>query len=175
MADPNWNDGNYYGKNPPARGLAVSRMIGHITYMSEESMEKKFGRRLQDKEKLGYDFSTDFEVESYLNYRGRSFVERFDANSYLYLSKALDYFDLTQEETHLSEIFKNVEAEYLILTFQSDWLYPSAQSKELVRALKTNEVDVSYVDISSRYGHDAFLVEIESQSKIIKHFLEKKR
>lgn len=175
MADPNWNQGNYYQNEPPARGMAISRMIGHITYMSEKSMEEKFGRRLQDKEKLGYDFSTEFEVESYLNYRGRSFVERFDANSYLYLSKALDYFDLTNSRTRLSEIFQDVQSEFLILTFKSDWLYPSAQAKELVRALKTNEVDVSYVDINSDYGHDAFLVEIEAQSKIIRHFLEKKR
>ena len=172
MADPAWNSGDYYGKELPARGMAVSRMIGHITYMSEESMEKKFGRKLQDKEKVGYDFSIDFEVESYLNYRGRSFVDMFDANSYLYLSKALDYFDLTKG-FRLSDVFEKVSAEFLILTFKSDWLYPSAQAKELVRALKGNGVDVSYIDINSNYGHDAFLVEVEAQSKLIKHYLAK--
>lgn len=172
MSDPAWNNGAYYGNELPARGMAVSRMIGHITYMSEESMEKKFGRKLQDKERVGYDFSIDFEVESYLNYRGRSFVDMFDANSYLYLSKALDYFDLTRG-FRLSDVFEKVCAEFLILTFKSDWLYPSAQAKELVRALKGNGVDVSYVDINSNYGHDAFLVEVDAQSKLIKHFLSK--
>ncbi len=170
MSDPNWSNGDYYGKELPAQGMAVSRMIGHITYMSERSMEEKFGRKLQDKEKLGYEFSHDFEVESYLKYRGSSFVQRFDANSYLYLSKALDYFNLS-DEGDLVSVFKSVKSKVLIVTFTSDWLYPSYQSKEMVKAMKANDVDVSFIEIDTTYGHDSFLVEVEGQSKLVKHFL----
>ena len=170
MSDPDWQGGDYYGKSVPGRGMAVSRMIGHITYMSERSMEEKFGRKLQGKEKLGYDFSHDFEVESYLKYRGDSFVTRFDANSYLYLSKALDYFDLS-EQGDLLTVFKRVRTKFLIITFTSDWLYPSYQSKQMVKAMKANDLDVSFIEIDTSYGHDSFLVEIEGQSKLVKHFL----
>jgi homoserine O-acetyltransferase len=170
MADPDWQNGDYYGRSIPARGLAVSRMIGHITYMSDKSMDEKFGRKLIAKERLGYDFSHDFEVESYLKYRGDSFVQRFDANSYLYLSKALDYFDLA-EDGKLTDAFAPAKAHFLIISFTSDWLYPSYQSKEMVRALKANDIDVSDIEINSSYGHDAFLVEVEGQSKLISHFL----
>jgi homoserine O-acetyltransferase len=172
MSDPDWHNGDYYGKGVPARGMAVSRMIGHITYMSEQSMEEKFGRKLISKEKLGYDFSHDFEVENYLKYRSDSFVQRFDANSYLYLSKALDYFDLAAGGD-LTAVLKNVESHFLIITFSSDWLYPSYQSKEMVKALKTNDVDVSFVEIETNYGHDSFLVEIDGQSHLISHFLNR--
>ncbi len=172
MSDPDWQKGDYYGKSLPARGMALSRMIGHITYMSEKSMDEKFGRKLIGKEKVGYDFSHDFEVENYLKYRGDSFVQRFDANSYLYLTKALDYFDLS-EEGNLVKVLQNVQASFLIISFTSDWLYPSYQSKEMVRALKANDIDVSDIEINSHYGHDAFLVEVEGQSKLIKHFLER--
>ncbi len=174
MSDPNWNKGDYYGKELPAQGMAVSRMIGHITYMSEKSMEEKFGRKLQGKEKVGYDFSHDFEVESYLRYRGASFVQRFDANSYLYLSKALDYFDLSEDQ-ELSKVFKAIKSKILIITFTSDWLYPSYQSKDMVKAMKGNDVDVSFVEITTNYGHDSFLVEIEGQSKLVSHFLNNVR
>ncbi len=170
MSDPDWQGGDYYGKSLPARGMAVSRMIGHITYMSEQSMEEKFGRKLKGKEKVGYDFSHDFEVESYLKYRGDSFVQRFDANSYLFLSKALDYFDLA-EDVDLSKVFKGVPSKFLIITFTSDWLYPSYQSKQMVKAMKANDVDVSFIEIDTNYGHDSFLVEIEGQSKLVKSFL----
>jgi homoserine O-acetyltransferase len=172
MSDPNWNNGDYYGGEIPAVGMAISRMLGHITYMSEYSMERKFGRKLQSKEKLGYDFSTDFEVESYLQYRGSSFVKRFDANSYLYLSKALDYFDLS-ERGKLTDIFKGVKAGFLVITFTSDWLYPSYQSREMVKALKINDCDVSFVEINTRHGHDSFLVETEAQSRLIANYLKK--
>ncbi len=172
MSDPDWQGGDYYGKTIPARGMAVSRMIGHITYMSEASMEEKFGRKLIKKEKLGYDFSHDFEVESYLNYRGTSFVQRFDANSYLYLSKALDYFDLS-EEGNLVDMFQGVRGSFLIVSFSSDWLYPPYQSKQLVRALKANDIDVSSIEIQTSYGHDAFLVEVDGQSRLIRNFLRK--
>ncbi|MCR4338007.1 MAG: homoserine O-acetyltransferase [Candidatus Omnitrophica bacterium] len=170
MSDPDWQSGDYYGKTIPARGLALSRMIGHITYMSEKSMDEKFGRKLIGKEKVGYDFSHDFEVENYLKYRGDSFVQRFDANSYLYLTKALDYFDLA-EEGDLTKAFQKVKANFLVITFTSDWLYPAYQAKEFVRALKANDIDVSYIEINTSYGHDAFLVETEGQSRLISHFL----
>lgn len=174
MSDPHWNKGQYYGKELPSTGLAVSRMIGHITYMSDKSMEKKFGRKLQNKEKLGYDFSTDFEVESYLKYRGDSFVSRFDANSYLYLSKALDYFDLAEKGNgKLKDAFKPIQAAFLVISFSSDWLYPPYQTKQMVKALKANDLDVSDILIDSSYGHDAFLIETEGQSKLVKHFLNK--
>src|SRR6266853_1348919 len=128
MADADWNEGNYYGKRPPARGLSVARMVGHITYMSDESMREKFGRRLRDQ--------NQFEVESYLRYRGSQFVDRFDANSYLYITKAMDYFDLSSDYHSLSAAFENVKARFLVISFTSDWLYPSYQSLEVVRALR---------------------------------------
>ncbi|MBF0569346.1 MAG: homoserine O-acetyltransferase [Candidatus Omnitrophica bacterium] len=173
MADPDWQGGNYYGKNVPKRGLALARMIGHITYMSEESMEQKFGRKLVGKEALGYDFSKDFEVEGYLEYRGQSFVERFDANSYLYLTKAMDYFDLTEDGRKLSDVVQGVLADFLVISFTSDWLYPSHQSQLLVKALKANDVDVSYLELKSDYGHDAFLLEFDDQTRVVSNYLAK--
>ncbi len=170
MADPAWNGGDYYEKQCPSAGLAVARMIGHITYMSNESMEKKFGRVLKKKE-LGYEFSTEFEVEGYLRYRGDNFVKRFDANSYLYITKAMDYFDL-QKDQKLYHAFKDIKTRFLVIAFSSDWLYPPAQSKEIVRALKMNGIDVTYCEISSDYGHDAFLLEFQEETKLIKHFLD---
>lgn len=171
MADPNWNHGDYYGKIPPDAGLAVARMIGHITYLSDEGMHAKFGRRLRDKEKYGFDFSSDFEVESYLKYQGEAFIQRFDANSYLYITKAQDYFDMTNETGSLVEAFRGVKARFLVISFSSDWLFPSYQSKEIVTALRLNGVDVSYCEISSTYGHDAFLLEAGQQAILIKNFL----
>lgn len=170
MKDPDWQDGNYYGKSTPARGLAVARMLGHITYMSDRSMGEKFGRKLFEKEKFGYDFSHEFEVENYLKYRSDNFVARFDANSYLYISKALDYFDLAPNGD-LAKAFRNIKASFLVISFTSDWLYPAYQSKEMVKALKTNDIDVSYCEVQSSYGHDAFLVEVEGQSRLISHYL----
>lgn len=170
MADPAWNGGDYYDKEHPSAGLAVARMIGHITYMSNESMEKKFGRALK-KQELGYEFSTEFEVEGYLRYRGDNFVKRFDANSYLYITKAMDYFDL-QKEGKLMSAFKGVSSRFLVIAFSSDWLYPPSQSKEIVKALKMNGIDVTYCEISSEYGHDAFLLEFREETKLIKHFLD---
>ncbi len=171
IADPAWNGGDYYERSHPSSGLAVARMIGHITYMSYKSMDEKFGRTLK-KEKLGYEFSTDFEVEGYLRYRGDSFVKRFDANSYLYLTKAMDYFDL-QRSGSLKKAFKGIDARFLIIAFSSDWLYPPQQSKEIVRALKMNGVDVTYCEISSDYGHDAFLLEFDEETRLVGHFLER--
>jgi len=171
MADPAWNGGDYYNGDHPSRGLAVARMVGHITYMSNHSMNEKFGRMLK-KEKLGYEFTTEFEVEGYLRYRGDSFVKRFDANSYLYITKALDYFDLTQEGS-LFDMFKKVKCRFLVIAFSSDWLYPPAESQEIVKALKMNGRDVTYCEISSDYGHDAFLVEFKEETKLVKHFVNR--
>ena len=170
MADPAWNGGDYYGKGHPSSGLAVARMIGHITYMSNSSMESKFGRVLK-KEKLGYEFTSEFEVEGYLRYRGDSFVKRFDANSYLYITKAMDHFDI-QEDKPLSSAFKGIDVKFLLIAFSSDWLYPPFQSKEIVKALKMNGVDVTYCEISSDYGHDAFLLEFEEETKLVGCFLQ---
>ncbi len=136
QSDPHWREGDYYGKSIPRRGLAIARMIGHITYLSEKSMHQKFGRKLQDKTEYGYDFRTDFQVESYLRYKGDHFVNRFDANSYLYISKAMDYFDLAQPYGSLEQAFANVKAKFLVISFSSDWLFPSYQSKEIVSACR---------------------------------------
>ncbi len=146
-------------------------MIGHITYMSDESMREKFGRRLREKDRYGFDFSIDFEVESYLRYRGASFVDRFDANSYLYLTKALDYFDLANGQPSLADVLGKTKARFLVISFTSDWLYPSYQSLEIVNALRSHNRDVTYCELSSNYGHDAFLVDIGEQSEILRSFL----
>ena len=171
IADPDWRDGNYYGHKPPARGLAVARMVGHITYMSDDSMREKFGRRLRGKNSFGYDFDVDFEVESYLRYRGSQFVNRFDANSYLYITKAMDYFDLTGGEGSVAAALEPARARFLVISFSSDWLYPSYQSQELVRALRSRNHDVAYVELEANYGHDSFLVDVAEQSALVTGFL----
>jgi len=171
MADPNWSGGDYYGKELPARGLAVARMVGHITFMSDDSMREKFGRRLRGKENFGFDFDVDFEVESYLRYRGSQFVERFDANSYLYITKAMDYFDLTNGHGSLTAALERAKARFLVISFSSDWLYPSYQSQEMVRALRARNSDVAYVELQSNYGHDSFLVDVAEQASLVRGFL----
>jgi len=170
MSDPAWREGNYYEYGQPERGLAVARMIGHITFMSDQSMEEKFSRRLK-KERLNFNFDAEFEVEGYLRYRGANFVKRFDANSYLYLTRALDYFDLSGGK--LIPAGKNIDTRFLIISFKSDWLYPSVQSQDMVRLLKRRSMDATYCELKSTYGHDAFLVEVEEQTTLIKHFLDK--
>lgn len=171
-ADAKWDEGNYLlSGQVPAQGLGVARMLAHITYLSEESMHNKFGRRLRQKERLGFDFSTDFEVESYLRYQGESFIKRFDANTYLYITKAMDYFDLLRDYGSIENAFKNVEAKFLVLSFSSDWLFTTAQSKEIVRALKVNLKHVSFCEIESPYGHDAFLLRNEGMEKMISDFI----
>lgn len=172
MADPDWQNGGYYGKSRPARGLAVARMVGHITYMSDHSMREKFGRRLRDKDAFGFDFSVDFEVESYLRYRGSQFVDRFDANSYLYITKAMDYFDLTASKRSLAQVFEGVKTRFLVLSFTSDWLYPSYQSQEIVNALRSRNCDVAYCELESNHGHDAFLLESVEQTETLRGFLK---
>ena len=170
MADPAWNHGQYYGKSRPERGLAIARMIGHITYMSDKSMETKFSRKLKEGD-YSYGFQTDFEVEGYLRYQGDSFVKRFDANSYLYITKAIDYFDLSGQK--LIPAGTNINVHFLVIAFQSDWLYPSYQSQEIVRKLKMRHMDATYIEIKSTYGHDAFLLEIEEETMLIRHFLNR--
>ncbi len=174
MADPNWNNGNYYGRKKPDVGLAVARMIGHITYLSDEAMRQKFGRRLQDKSDFSFDFGTDFQVESYLRYQGAKFVERFDANSFLYITKAADYFDLEKQhgQGSLVKAFTQASAKFLVVSFTSDWLYPTYQSKSMVTAMKKNNLDVSFCEIEADCGHDAFLLPNERLFKLISGFLE---
>jgi homoserine O-acetyltransferase len=170
MADPHWKEGHYYGGRSPAKGLAVARMVGHITYMSEVSMAEKFGRRSSTGKPRK--FSNDFEVEEYLHNRGDHFVKRFDANSYLYITKAIDSFDVSRGK-ELHEVFKGNKAKVLVLGFKSDWLYPASQLKEIVKACKWAGVDTTYCEIDSTYGHDAFLLEVEEETHLIKHFLQK--
>jgi homoserine O-acetyltransferase len=173
-ADPNWNHGDYYDGPRPNAGLAVARMVGHITYLSEESMHKKFGRRLQERERYGYDFDTEFAIESYLRYKGSRFTERFDANSYLYITKAMDYFDLTSGTGNVAAAFdKAGGVVYLVVSFSSDWLYPAYHSRQLVAALSAVGADVSYLNIQSSWGHDAFLLEVDTMTGLISNFLDR--
>lgn len=169
ISDPNWKEGKYYSQNLPDDGLALARMIGHITYLSNESMYQKFGRRLQDKDEYSFDLDTDFQVESYLHYQGDTFTKRFDANSYLYITKAIDYFDLAGKGS-LAEAFNKVKAKFLVISVDSDWLYPPSESKDIVLALSANDVDVHYCEIKSSYGHDAFLLEAGQLNYIITGF-----
>jgi len=168
MADPDWAGGNYYGQKPPGTGLKLARMVGHITYMSDESMREKFGRRVRTAE--ADSGVAQFEVESYLNYRGYKFVDRFDANSYIYITRAMDTFDLTQRGA-LGILFDGMRARFLVISFTSDWLYPSYQSLEIAGALRGRNCDVAYCNLESRYGHDSFLVEVESQTEVVSGFL----
>ncbi len=175
MSDPLWENGDYYDGPVPARGLAVARMIGHITYLSSESMRMKFGRRLQRGDAFAFDANDQFAVESYLAYQGEKFVDRFDANSYIYLSRAMDYFDLSVRYPHLEGAFAATRAAFLVISYSSDWLFTTAQSKEIVYALARAGRDVSYTEIDSPYGHDAFLLEHEIQSELVARFLASPR
>jgi homoserine O-acetyltransferase len=171
MADAKWNNGNYYEtKSSPTNGLSVARMIGHITYMSDKSMEDKFSRNLKTDE-YSFSIASDFEVEGYLHHQGGSFVKRFDANSYLYITKAMDYFDVSGK--NFVKAAKKRDVKFLVISFASDWLYPSYQSEDMVKQLKMKGYDATYIEIKSTYGHDAFLLEFDDETKLIKHFLEK--
>jgi len=172
ISDHNWNNGDYYEKESPSTGLAIARMIGHITYLSEESMHQKFGRRLQDKTERDFSFDIDFQVESYLRHQGQSFVDRFDANSYLFITKAMDYFDLHQKYGSLAHAFKDSKSKFLFITFSTDWLFPPEELKNTARTLMSLEKEVTYCNIDSPYGHDSFLLEVEDQTKIVKSFLK---
>ena len=173
MADPDWHGGRFYEHDiQPERGLAVARMAAHITYLSETALHRKFGRHLQDRADLSYAFDADFQVESYLRYQGASFVDRFDANSYLYITRAMDYFDLAAEYGGtLTNAFRNPVSRFCLVSFTSDWLYPTAESREIVRALNSVAANVSFVEIESDKGHDAFLLDEPDMFRILGGFL----
>ena len=173
LGDPAFDGGNYYEHGQPDQGLAIARMIGHITYLSDESMRAKFGRRLRDRDEHAFDFVTEFEVESYLAHQGQKFVERFDANTYLYMTKAMDYFDLAAGADSVAEAMADTPVRFLTLTFSSDWLFPTYQTRGLVDALRSGFAEVSFAEIESPYGHDAFLLEPEEQRRYIEPFLER--
>ena len=170
--DPNWNNGNYSADHVPDRGLAAARMLAHITYLSDESMSLKFGRDLQDADSYSFDFHRDFAVESYLEHQGRRFVERFDANSYFYITRAMDYFDLAARAGgDLAKAFSTAKAAFLVVSFSSDWLFPTAESRKIVNALLKNRLNVSFCEIKSAYGHDAFLLEADVLGPMLRDFL----
>lgn len=170
--DPNWNNGNYSADHVPDRGLAAARMLAHITYLSDESMSLKFGRDLQDADSYSFDFHRDFAVESYLEHQGRRFVERFDANSYFYITRAMDYFDLAARAGgDLAKAFSTATAAFLVVSFSSDWLFPTVESRKIVNALLKNRLNVSFCEIKSAYGHDAFLLEADVLGPMLRDFL----
>lgn len=181
-SDPNFNQGDYYGdgqgsiiniETGPRLGLAIARMVAHITYLSEASIEQKFGRHLQHRDQFTFDMTTDveFQVESYLHYQGERFVERFDANSYLYLTRAMDYFDLARDYGGLSKALSKTNARFLVVSYTSDWLFTTAQSKEVVAALIEGGRHVTFVELESPYGHDSFLLEVEPLQEMLEPFL----
>ena len=174
MADPDWCEGKYQLENKtPKNGLAVARMGAHITYLSESALQRKFGRKLQDRNNLSYGFDADFQVESYLRHQGYSFVERFDANSYLYITRAMDYFDLAGEKDgKLAEVFKNSPTRFCVISFTSDWLFPTSESRALVGALNAAAANVSFVEIESDKGHDAFLLQEPEFDSALNGFIE---
>jgi homoserine O-acetyltransferase len=173
MADPNWNKGNYFKTNlSPDKGLAVARMAAHITYLSDKGLQEKFGRKLQVKGNLKFSFDADFQIESYLRHQGSVFVDRFDANSYLYITRAMDYFDLTKQfNGNLANAFKKTKTKFCVISFSSDWLYPTKENKEIVIALNASGVNVSFVEINSDKGHDSFLLDIPEFLKTLGEFI----
>ncbi|OYX38728.1 homoserine O-acetyltransferase [Sphingomonas sp. 32-62-10] len=173
MADPRWHGGDYYAScEPPTAGLAVARMAAHITYLSEAGLTEKFGRRLQAREAKSFGFDADFQVESYLRHQGISFVDRFDANSYLYITRAMDYFDLAEEHGGmLANAFRDTAARFCLVSFDTDWLYPTAESRSIVHALNASGAAASFVELSSPYGHDAFLLESPELNRVVDGFL----
>ncbi len=174
MADPVWDNGKYFLKNTqPKNGLAVARMVGHISYLSHQGMQEKFGRKLQEKADYEFSFNADFQVESYLRHQGSSFVERFDANSILYITRAMDYFDLSKQfKGGLVEAFRNQKTKFLVISFSSDWLYTTKENKDIVIALNASGADVSYSEIVTDKGHDSFLVNEPEFLKTLKGFVD---
>ncbi|MFO1255733.1 MAG: homoserine O-acetyltransferase [Sphingomonadaceae bacterium] len=173
MADPKWKGGDYYGGGKgPENGLAVARMAAHITYLSEEGMHEKFGRKLQDRTEKTFGFDADFQVESYLRHQGLSFTDRFDANSYLYITRAMDYFDLAEEHGgRLSAAFAGATARFCLVSFDTDWLYPTAESRTIAHALNAAGAPVSFVELSAPFGHDSFLLDVPALDRVIAGFL----
>ena len=175
MADPNWINGDYQKENKnPSNGLSVARMAAHITYLSKKGLENKFGRKLQERDDLKFGFDADFQIESYLRYQGSVFVDRFDANSYLYITRAMDYFDLPRKfEGSLSKAFNNTKTKFFIISFTSDWLYPTQENKEIVIALNSIGADVGFAEIESDKGHDSFLLDVPDFLNVLKNFVDK--
>ncbi len=173
MADTNWNGGNYFKTNlSPDKGLAVARMAAHITYLSDKGLQEKFGRKLQVKGDLKFSFDADFQIESYLRHQGSVFVDRFDANSYLYITRAMDYFDLTKQfDGNLASAFKKTKAKFCVISFSSDWLYPTRENKEIVIALNACGANVGFVEINSDKGHDSFLLNVPKFLKTLSEFI----
>lgn len=172
MSDPAFANGNYYFRTKkPKTGLAIARMIGHITYLSDKGLQKKFGRKLQDKNKPDFSFNTEFQIESYLKYKGGTFVDRFDANSYLYITRAMDYFDVARGKS-LSIAFAKTQARFLVVSFTSDWLYPPEESQKITHALTLAGKNVTYYNITADYGHDSFLVKTNELARIVRRFLD---
>ncbi len=173
MADPAWSDGDYYASGvSPDNGLAVARMAAHITYLSEEGLTAKFGRRLQDRSSKSFGFDADFQVESYLRYQGSGFTQRFDANSYLYITRAMDYFDLAEEHGgKLADAFAGTSARFCLVSFDTDWLYPTAESRHIVHALNAAGAKVSFVELSAPNGHDSFLLEHDELGRVVRGFV----
>ena len=172
MRDPNWKGGGYYGRKRPDHGLSVARMLSHITYMSEKSLWEKFGRNLQNKSSLDYHFDIEFQVESYLNYQGQSFTRRFDANSYLYITRAIDYFDVARGKRSAEEAFRKTTARCLVISISSDWLYPTKESLAIVSALRANGIDTSFIEVDAPHGHDSFLIRNEKFPRVIGGFID---
>ncbi|RYD87063.1 MAG: alpha/beta fold hydrolase, partial [Sphingomonadales bacterium] len=174
MADPKWNGGDYYeAGDPPAAGLAVARMAAHITYLSEAGLTEKFGRRLQKRDAKSFGFDADFQIESYLRHQGISFVDRFDANSYLYITRAMDYFDLAEEHGGLlaNAFTGSKNTRFCLVSFDTDWLYPTAESRAIVHALNAAGAPVSFVELSSPFGHDSFLLDVPELNRVVDGFL----
>ena len=172
MADPKWRDGDYASGKGPDDGLAVARMAAHITYLSEAGLTEKFGRRLQDRAEKTFGFDADFQVESYLRHQGLSFTGRFDANSYLYITRAMDYFDLAEEHGgRLADALAKVTARVCLISFDTDWLYPTAESRIIAHALNAAGAPVSFVELSAPFGHDSFLLDVPAQDRVIAGFL----
>jgi len=173
MADPKWRGGDYYAAgDPPSAGLAVARMAAHITYLSEAGLTEKFGRRLQARDSKSFGFDADFQVESYLRHQGISFVDRFDANSYLYITRAMDYFDLAEEHGgRLANAFRGAKSRFCVVSFDTDWLYPTSESRAVVHALNAAGAAVSFVELSSPFGHDAFLLDVPELNRVVDGFL----
>ena len=173
MSDSNWKEGLYDEKSTnPDKGLAVARMAAHITYLSKQGLQEKFGRNLQERSDLKFGFDADFQIESYLRYQGSVFVDRFDANSYLYITRAMDYFDLTKQfNGNLSKAFKDTKTKFFIISFTSDWLYPTSENKDIVIALNAIGADVGFVEIKTDKGHDSFLLDVPDFLSTIKKYL----
>jgi homoserine O-acetyltransferase len=171
MADPDWKNGDY-GTAQPGKGLAVARMAAHITYLSEAALQRKFGRELQDRDQISFGFGADFQVESYLHHQGMTFVDRFDANSYLYITRAMDYFDLASDYNGvLADAFRNTKARFCLISFTSDWLFPTPENKRIAHALNATAANVSFVEIESDKGHDAFLLDEPEMLQTVRGFL----